>query len=369
MDTRSSEKETQRLQDLETRFKQCPDDEILLQELLDTYRSTGRSHAAAELLRLRIGKHPGDWSTLRTCVMLFLQAGESKRAAEILNQSGSEFKHQWEFWRLRGSCLEGLDRFREALEEYRRAAQLAPEEAEPRFRMGLVSLELGEDEEALGYFHDALERDTRMGGALVNLGLLYERMGDTDRAVEMLRRVLELEPENVEGHLNLGTLYAEKGYGQEAAAEFHRAAELDDKCIEAHFNLGLLLEESEPDAALDRLRKVLAMDPTHQDATLQIGRLCYKRGLYTAALKALHRGLDREPKDTRALYYLALTYNKLDRPDETIRLLDELLRLEPDNARAHFYQGIAYDKKGAYQKAQRAYQKADELGSKRGEDL
>jgi tetratricopeptide (TPR) repeat protein len=356
-----SEKDLKRLEDLKARFREDPENPRTRDDLIEGYTASGQALTAAELLRAETDPSDGAWDPLRACAALFLQGGDAGRAAEALNASGSLHEDRWEFWHLRGRCLEGLGRIREAMDEQRRAARMAPEEAEPRFRMGLISLELGEEGVALAHFQDALERDPGMGRALVNMGLLYDRMGESDRALEMFRRAVELEPDNLEGHLNLGVLYAELGYAQDAAQEFLKAVDLDSRCAEAHFNLGLLREESDPEEALQRLRKTLALDAGHREARFQMGRLCYRRGLYPAAIKSLRACLAADDNDTGALFHLALSYNKLDRPDETIRFLEELLKLEPDNAQAHFYLGVAFDKKGDYGNARRAYQKADEL--------
>ncbi|MBD3335983.1 MAG: tetratricopeptide repeat protein [Candidatus Eisenbacteria bacterium] len=363
--TQRSERETRHLQALEAKLSQNPDDEAAFQSLLDAYRASGRWRDAAELLCRRLERNPNDWNTLRGCVTLFLRAGEPVRAGEILNRHGAHYEHQWELWHLRGLCLEELGRHGDALEEHRRAARLAPEEPQPRFRLGLTSLRTGEEEAALAHFQDALERDPRLGGALVNLGLLYERMGERERALEMLRRAAELEPDSVEAHLNLGAVYAEMDRKEEAAGELRRAIELDPRCADAHFNLALLLDDVDPEEALQRLRRAVTLEPARRDANLELGRICYRRGLYTAALKALQVCLEADPADTEALFFMALTYNKLDRPDETLKLLDELLKHEPQSAQAHFYRGVAYDKKGLYDKARVAYQKADELGQGR----
>jgi tetratricopeptide (TPR) repeat protein len=363
----SSEKEFRRLAELEAKFERNSDDEKVFRELIQAYRKTGRVLAAAELLRKRCEKSPSDWEMLKDCVSLFVQANEPGRAAQVLNEFGSDFEDRWDFWDLRGRCLEGLGRHREALDEHRHASQMAPDEGEPRFRMGLAALELSDEDEALAHFQDALERDPHMGRALVNMGLLYERRGEIERALEMFRQAVNLEPENLEGHLNLGVLYAELGRSREAASEFLQATEIDARCADAHYNLGLLLEEVDPEQALQHLKKAITIDPAYREARFQVGRICYRRGLYPAAIKSLKWCLEVDPQDTGSLYFLALTYNKLDRPDETIHLLERLLELEPNHAQAHFYLGISYDKKGYYDKARTAYQRADELGREEGE--
>lgn len=358
----SSDRELRRLEELEARFERDPGDGRVLRELINAYRSTGRPLPAAELLRGKAEEAPYDWALVRDCVELFLQAGEPGRAAQVLNLSGSTFEDSWEFWNLRGRCLEGLGRYGEAVLEHQRATRVDPDASEPFFRLGIACLELDEEDEAIEHFKAALERDPTMSRALVNLGLLYERKGDVPRALDAFRRAVDLEPGELEGHLNLGVLYAEIGRAREAAGEFLQATEVDPRCAEAHYNLGLLLEEADPERALQHLRKAISIDAAYGEARFQIGRICYRRGLYAAAIKNLKFCLEADPRDPGALFFLAQTYNKLDRPDDTIRFLERLLEHAPRHAQAHFLLGISYDKKGLYEKARRAYQRADELG-------
>jgi len=94
----------------------------------------------------------------------------------------------------RGLVLEDLERRYEALEMYRSAARVAPEDPLPYINLG---------------------------------SLLYFGFQKTYEAKEALTKALELDPENPDAHFNLGVLFADARLFQEARAEWEKVLEVD----------------------------------------------------------------------------------------------------------------------------------------------
>ena len=115
----------------------------------------------------------------------------------------------------------------EAVREFRRVAELRPDDLGARFHVGLAHLRLGEWAEALTYFEAASRQRGARAAVFHDLALTLERLDRIDDAraalEEALRRGGEEEPRV---HLSLGVLALREGQFEEADAHFMRARPL-----------------------------------------------------------------------------------------------------------------------------------------------
>jgi Tfp pilus assembly protein PilF len=76
--------------------------------------------------------------------------------------------------------------------------------------LGMVRMELGEDEAAFASFAQAVLHAPRDARARNFLGAAAARLGWMDAAQDALRRAVELDPGNADAHYNLAVLYLEE---------------------------------------------------------------------------------------------------------------------------------------------------------------
>jgi tetratricopeptide (TPR) repeat protein len=81
-------------------------------------------------------------------------------------------------------------RWQQAEEQFRRVAEQFPENAEPVFRLGVVAETRGDIPASHQAYLQALDRDRRHLGSLLNLAALLEASGDAAAAVPLLERAL-----------------------------------------------------------------------------------------------------------------------------------------------------------------------------------
>lgn len=130
-----------------------------------------------------------------------------------------------------GSSLEALGDRTEALEIFRRAARLHPEEPRPWLKIGNVLMPSSEkalQDEAREAYEKALSLAPEYHYALYNLALLDRKAGREEQALERLRQVLEQAPDFEAAHLQLGLLYRDYLQDLEKARHhFERYVEMD----------------------------------------------------------------------------------------------------------------------------------------------
>jgi tetratricopeptide (TPR) repeat protein len=360
----SEDRSQKKIEDLERRARQHPQDQEAFLGLVRAYMHAGRHQLAADALEARLLSHdaPG-WDLIELCCEACRQGGRSERAYDVLVRFAGEHKSRAVYWTLRGKTLEELGRLAEAKQEHARAMELDPSDAEAAFRYGATLMKLHDDAAAIACFEHCLSLDPKMTKAQINIGVLQDQMGQHEKAIEAFRHAIQLNRGSVESYCNLGAAYGDLGRKKEAVAEFRRALEIDPDCALARFNLGVALMEDSPEEAMTELRRAQALEPGNWEINYNLGLIYFRKGMYDAAAKLLHSCTQARPDSARALYYLGVTYNKKDQPGLAIEALSRVLDLEPNNGRAHFYLGVAYDKKGQFEKALISYQAADRLES------
>jgi tetratricopeptide (TPR) repeat protein len=125
----------------------------------------------------------------------------------------------------------------EAVVEFRKALDLAPNSVREKLNYGLALLRAGKTQEGVAQLKDVQRRDPKLPHTWFNLGVYYEKAGDTDAAVAQFERMIQLVPDEAIGHYHLGSLYKLEGRTGEAVAQFELAAKLDPQLAAAQFQL------------------------------------------------------------------------------------------------------------------------------------
>jgi tetratricopeptide (TPR) repeat protein len=92
------------------------------------------------------------------------------------------------------------------------------------------------------------------------------------------------------------------------------------------------LEVTSPDEAMGVYRRVLALDPTHQDALLNLGRLLHEAGRLGEAEERYRAVLAHAPGEPVAAYNLGVALEDQGRLEEAAAAYREALAGDPGNA-------------------------------------
>jgi len=91
----------------------------------------------------------------------------------------------------------------EAIEHFRRAAELSPGDAATHYDFGSVLLEAGHTDEAIKEFRASLAIEPANAATLNNLGIALGSKGDLDGAIDQFERALKLQPDFADAQKNL----------------------------------------------------------------------------------------------------------------------------------------------------------------------
>jgi len=126
---------------------------------------------------------------------------------------------------------------KEAVEELRKALELAPASARDRLNYALALLGAGQVTEGIAELEKVQKQDPSLPHTWFNLGVQYKRMGEFDRAIQQFEQMVKLVPNEPASHYNLGVLYKMAGRNEEAIRKFELAAKLDPTMAAPHFQL------------------------------------------------------------------------------------------------------------------------------------
>ena len=178
----------------------------------------------------------------------------------------------------------------------------------------------GDSQTAIARYTEIVRLAPRLAPAYNNLGMLLFKANDFARAAETLRKGLGIDPHMVTAQTLLGLSDYRLGHLPEAKAE---------------------------------LTKVVAADPTNNDAELALARVEIAAGDPAAGTAHLRDYLGRNPRDQQTWYLLGKTYLKLS--EDSLARVDQI---DPDSSTAHIMAGEVDESMKNYDGALAEYTKA-----------
>ena len=98
----------------------------------------------------------------------------------------------------------------EAVKNYERALELAPDWIDAHINRGVVLYQMGQMDNARAAFLAAVQLDPLNGISRYNLGCVLEEQGEIDDAIRHLRRAAKALPAHPDVHFNLALAYEKK---------------------------------------------------------------------------------------------------------------------------------------------------------------
>lgn len=129
------------------------------------------------------------------------------------------------------------------------------------YRNGLNSLWLGNYDNALSHFENAVSKNPNRADAWIQVGFCKVKQGKNADAIRAFERALRLRPDSVEAHNKLGDAYYYASNFNKAIESYKRAVELEPRQAEGYYNLGVAyLEVGDRAAAAAQARALKSLD-------------------------------------------------------------------------------------------------------------
>jgi tetratricopeptide (TPR) repeat protein len=194
---------------------------------------------------------------------------------------------------------------------------------------------------------NALPQDVPMGGLRITAA------GDR---ITVRQDDAQWEPETGQHVMDFSVSPGERKVSfisQRAASEGAEFPEADDG--PASFEGAEELEETRPAAAEQMYRRLIADDPRHADAYLNLGFMLCEAARWQEAVALYAAAVVHCADDPLVHYNLAVALEALGRTDEALESYEACLRLQPDLADAHQNAALLYAQSGQKQLAIRHF--------------
>jgi protein O-GlcNAc transferase len=196
----------------------------------------------------------------------------------------------------RGNALREQGHLQEAVQCYRQALALAPNDVGALVNLGFVLSELEQYVEARPPLEKAVLLDPKQDDALYILGTIERATGNPDQAIERFASTLALKPDFSLCRLELCRLLFERGRADEAKQVVQAGIAIEPTSADLHFYLGNLHHEArELDAAVESFQKALTLQPDYVEVHNNLGNTYLAQGELEASLKAYQKVISLDP--------------------------------------------------------------------------
>jgi Tfp pilus assembly protein PilF len=265
---------------------------------------------------------------------ILLADGRTREAGQMLEQAHLDQPQDAETLYLLGIVRQQQQHWPAALEAFREAATLAPEDVSYAVAVAQTMLQLGHREEALAYLSDAAPRFDWTSAYQAILAECHEQLGHWSAAASAWQRVSFGREEDAEIQERTATaLYRSQRY-IEAIPVLEQLVQqrgvLSSKVIRLML-ADCCLEVGRATAAREQVERILTDTPEHLPALRLLARCHASNGDYQTALAVVRRALHFDRQDTRSLELGAALAWRLDDKETAGRFVERLLELDVDN--------------------------------------
>ena len=143
----------------------------------------------------------------------------------------------WHYRNLGKAFYENPTTQKEAVVEFKKALDLAPESAREQVNYGLALLRAGQTRDGVAELAKAQRKDPAIPHTWFNLGIVYKKDGDYQQAIQQLEGMMKLVPDEPVTHYNLGVLYKLAGKPADGLKQLEIAENLNPNLAGPHFQL------------------------------------------------------------------------------------------------------------------------------------
>ena len=194
---------------------------------------------------------------------------------------------------------------------------------------------------AMGYFEDAIKKDSNYSAAYAGLADVYLTLYDyelisieesTSKAKEAAQRALKINPMLAEAHNSLAHINLHEWKWESAEKGFQKAIELDPAYVLAHHWYALCLTAiGKPNEAVNEMKKARELDPLSTRINADLGMAYLSAKKYDEAIEQEKNTLELNPKASGALWIRGMAYQQKKMFGEAIKDYRHALELSPED--------------------------------------
>ncbi len=297
---------------------------------------------ADQLLSSLLDKAATDPQLAMTLGVAYLQSNQPEKAETLLRRvvearpSDADALYQY------GKALGLTGKLPEAVENLKKARELAPGRSEIGLELAITYERLKNDEAAAALYDELVAKDEASIETRSHAGKFYVRTKQLQKAGQQGAKIVSADPDHAAGHYLKGEGFMAQGRADDARREFGDAVqhERDPQYLDGQGRATEQVGIEHNDTALleNALRAYLAaseIDPLMFSPLLGAGRIYVKRREHAKALVPLLAAQQLKADDAEVAYLLGVSYQELgQKKDLAIRWLEFSLAKKPSGEAA-----------------------------------
>jgi len=202
--------------------------------------------------------------------------------------------------------------------------------------LGNIYFELGDNENALKAYEQALQFDPNSSYMQHRYGLLLVQSGELDKAEEAFRKAIEIDPGLTESVVELAGLLIAHGRTEEAASLLKEAIRKGERTDRAVLLLAsLYLETGQLDEGIRLLEEQRSNNTLTRDSLIILGRLYFEAKEYGEAEKIFLAMFKREGDNAELARILGDINLRSDKPDQALAYYRKAIEIDPEDYRKY----------------------------------
>src|SRR6266513_2170067 len=341
-------------------IEQLPDNGDAIIALTEAARSNESMEAAGEQLQKFPRKN--DISFHLASANLFLRKGDLAAAGNALRQALVVDPKSSAAHTAMGDLYLLEKDPKQASEEFKKAADLAPVRSTERLKYAAFKSATGDAEEARKVLTEMTKRAPDYLPSWCLLGELALKDKKPDEALSLLENVFGRDAENFDGRRLESEVLLAKGDTKKAVEVLERLDQTYPDTPLIKYQLArAYLKNNNPNQAKMALEQAISNNPNFADAILLLAETNLRSGHGELVIEPITNLLRKRPDLRSAAFLLAAAYGSLDRFDDAEVVIRDQARLAPQDPQPYTALGLTFRQGKRNDEARQAFEKAAEL--------
>lgn len=311
---------------------------------------SGKPEDADNLLECVLADQPDQVDALQLRGLVRRQGGDNEAAVEWFRRALALAPDQPHVLNNLGNALMDLDRPGEAMAAYREALRQKPGDRDALVNFGLAELECGAPKRAVAVLSQAVELHPGHGVAWTTLAEANKTLGRYEEAIAAARKALALRPEHVPTLTILGVAQRLLGDSTAAVATLEHCVKLRGadgplRCALAY----AYYEDGRTDEAIACLEQAIENEPGRREAHAALNDILWQHGRHAQYLASYATSVQRVPREAGLWSDWAGRLSFVGRLDEAQSLLEHALARGIDHPELHHRLGQILCRRGNYE--------------------
>ena len=246
-----------------------------------------------------------------------------------------------------------------AIDLCEKSLEANPGSVELHLLLGGLYLEKKNKIDAEKHFQKAVKLDPSNAESYLYIAIIYLEGKRYEEALKSLKAILKISPDNVVATYYISKVYLEMKSYDKAEEWLKKTIAIKPSFESAWLDLGGLYEiENKNDQAIETYKKYSSMHPSRLDIKLRLAKAYLRMQNFGEASAILEEVYRQDSSNKEVRFTLGLSYFfKNENIDKAIHEFSSLLDEDPKDERARYFLASSYEEKKLYDKAMEEFQK------------